>query len=178
MAGCLDIVHPSPSRHLVIQIPSSIYYMKNGFTLVEILIVIFIIGLLSSIVLVGLGSFRARGRDARRIADLHSMQNGLELYFAKEGVYPSIVANSTIGWKQLADTLKGAGIGVNAVPNDPAAPAGKYYRYGASADGLNYVLGATLEDANNPVLQEDVDGDMYGIDCNDSATASNYCIQF
>lgn len=151
---------------------------KSGFTLVEILIVIFIISLLSSIVLVGLGSFRARGRDARRIADLHSMQNALELYFSNQGVYPNATVNSQAGWLALGDVLKSAGIGVNSVPNDPASAAGKYYSYGISSDGLNYVLAAVLEDANNPVLREDVDGIVYNIDCNDSSTETNYCIQF
>lgn len=154
--------------------------MKNrkGFTLVEILIVIFIIGLLSSIVLVGLSSFRARGRDARRVADLHLLQNGLELYFSKEGVYPDTNVTSASGWEAFSDTIVNAGIGVNVVPADPAAPSGRHYEYGASGDLLNYVLKATLEDPNNPVLREDIDGNVYGVNCNDSTTSGNYCIQF
>src|SRR3989344_3217427 len=60
---------------------------KGGFTLIEILIVVSIIGLLASIIFVGLGSSRARGRDARRIADLSSIKTGLELYFSKNGRY-------------------------------------------------------------------------------------------
>ena len=152
--------------------------MRKGFTLVEILIVVFIIGLLSSIVLVGLGSFRARGRDARRIADLHSVQNALELYFSKEGIYPSVTANSQSSWRSFADVLISAGIGVNVMPNDPAANAGKFYQYGASSDSLNYVLEATLEDTNNPVLKEDVDSNVYGIDCSETPTEANYCVQF
>ncbi len=151
---------------------------KSGFTLVEILIVIFIIGLLSSIVLVGLGSFRARGRDARRVADLHLLQNGLELYFSKEGVYPDINVTSVSGWDSFSDGLINAGIGVNVVPADPAAQSGRYYEYSASSDGLNYVLKATLEDPNNPVLREDIDGNIYGVNCDDSTTSGNYCIQF
>lgn len=152
--------------------------MRKGFTLVEILIVVFIIGLLSSIVLVGLGSFRARGRDARRIADLHSMQNALELYFSKEGIYPDMMTNSASEWSVLASTLKNAGIGIANVPNDPASAAGKFYRYGVSSEGLSYVLGATMEDFSNPVLREDVDGSVYGINCDETATEANYCIQF
>ena len=151
---------------------------QSGFTLVEILIVIFIIGLLSSIVLVGLGSFRARGRDARRIADLHSIQNALELYFAKEGIYPTINASSQSSWRAFADTLINSGIGVNVMPNDPASSASKFYKYGVSPDGLSYVLGATLEDTNNPVLKEDIDSNVYGVDCSDSTTEANYCVQF
>ena len=147
----------------------------KGFTLVEVLIVIFIVGLLSSVVLVGLGSFRARGRDARRIADLHQIQNGLELYINKEGVYPNVTANNSGSWRLFTETLKNAGIGVAAVPNDPAATAtnDKSYSYGISSDGLSYVIGGRLEDANDAVLKNDLDGTIFEIDCADPA----YCIQ-
>jgi len=147
---------------------------NKGFTLVEILIVVAIIGLLASIILVGLSSFRARGRDARRIADLHQVQNALELYFIKNGSYPTTAPWTGVG--SLTDTLKGAGIGVNAVPNDPNS--GSTYNY-ASAGGNTYVIGATLEDGTNPALTNDVDGTgvaVYSITggCDDPV----YCVQF
>ena len=151
---------------------------KSGFTLVEILIVVFIIGLLSSIILVGLSSFRARGRDARRVADLHLLQNGLELYFSKEGVYPDTNVTSAAGWSAFSNVLINAGIGVNAVSADPGAQSGRHYEYGVGLNGLNYVLKASLEDPNNPVLREDIHGNVYGINCDDSTTSGNYCIQF
>ncbi len=138
---------------------------NKGFTLIEILIVVAIIGILASIILVGLGSFRSRGRDARRIADLHQVQNGLELYFTKNGSYPSDAA-----WANLTTTLKGAGIGVNAVPNDPTI--GSNYIYAAASGG--YVLAATLEDVNNPALTNDVDSTVNGVGCGDPV----YCVQF
>ncbi|MFH1346887.1 MAG: prepilin-type N-terminal cleavage/methylation domain-containing protein [Spirochaetota bacterium] len=142
---------------------------NKGFTLIEILIVIAIIGLLSSVVLVGLGSFRARGRDARRIADLRSVQNSLEIYYVKNNSYP-VVSN----WTDLRNTLIGAGIGVSVVPNDPLSVSGPTYYYGYSSDKQSYVMSATLEDVNNPALKDDVDNTVYGINCADSV----YCVQF
>ena len=50
---------------------------RKGFTLIEILIVVAIIAILASIVLVGLGPTQQSGRDARRLSDLHEIQNGL-----------------------------------------------------------------------------------------------------
>lgn len=144
---------------------------NRGFTLIEVLIVVFIIGLLASVVLVGLGAFRQRGRDARRIADLRSTQNGLELYYSKNGLYPA-----SSDWTTLKNELTGAGIGVNNIPNDPSGGS-TAYQYGS--DGQSYVLWAHLEDKNNQVLKEDVDGDQFGIDCGPAGDDDEYyCIKF
>ncbi len=50
-----------------------------GFTLIELLVVIAIIGLLASIILASLNSARAKGRDARRLADLKEIANVMAL---------------------------------------------------------------------------------------------------
>jgi len=145
--------------------------MKKGFTLIELLIVVAIIGLLASVVLVGLGGFRSRGRDARRIADLRETQNALELYYTKNNAYPSISGTDT--WVSLKTSLTGAGIGVTTISNDPLFPS-RTYEYGVAGDNQNYVLKATLEDISNPALNDDVDGTIYAINCDDPA----YCVQF
>ncbi len=150
------------------------YKLKTsaGFTLIEVLIVVFIIGLLASVVLVGLGAFRQRGRDARRVADLRSIQNALELYYSKNGVYPS-----TRNLVSLESELVNAGIGVSNIPNDPSGGSATY-QY--ASDDQSYVLRADLEDKNNQVLKEDVDGsDVIGLDCGpDSDDDQYYCLRF
>lgn len=80
---------------------------RRGFTLIELLIVIAVIGLLASIVLVGLSGFRASGRDARRLSEIRQVQALLEQYFNKCGAYPF----------QNADT------GPTGCPSIPATPA-------------------------------------------------------
>lgn len=62
---------------------------QNGFTLIELLVVISIIGLLASILLIALVQVRAKGRDARRKADMTQVQKALELYYSSNGSYPS-----------------------------------------------------------------------------------------
>lgn len=148
---------------------------SRGFTLIELLIVVAIIGLLASIVLVSVGSFRAQARDARRAADLRETQKALELFYTRNTFYPP--ASS---WDQLTITLVNAGVGINAIANDPLY-AVRTYVYGVSSDGQNYALAADLEVPTNVILKDDVDGTLYGVNCADGGTGTTgnwYCIQF
>jgi len=67
--------------------------MKNikGFTLIEMLVVIAIIGLLSSVVLVALGPSRNKAKDARIISDLNQMRVLVEASYTA-GVYDTALA--------------------------------------------------------------------------------------
>lgn len=153
----------------------------RGFTLIEVLTVVAIIGLLASIILVGLGSFRARARDARRIADLRSTQNALELYYTKFSQYPV-----DSDWNALQNEIINSSIGVTKLAQDPLTGRSGYdqYAFDVSSDRQSYVLRAQLEDANNPVLAEGFHGfigtPISGItmDCSNTATKPYYCVQF
>jgi prepilin-type N-terminal cleavage/methylation domain-containing protein len=143
---------------------------SKGFTLIEMLIVITIIALLASLILVGMGGARAKTRDSRRVADLHNIMNALELYYAKNGVYPEGTYSSSTSWDTFRTILTGAGIGVSRVPQDPLNNTTYYYQYGGTT--TDYVLGALLEQ-EDAVLKDDIDGNVHGIDCADLV----YCIQ-
>ena len=54
--------------------------LKKGFTLVELLIVVAIIGILSTLLMANFIGVRQRARDAQRKADLRQIQSALELY--------------------------------------------------------------------------------------------------
>jgi len=60
---------------------------KRGFTLIEILVVIAIIGILSGVVMVSLGSSRAKARDTARIEYSDEVKKAQELYFTSKGCY-------------------------------------------------------------------------------------------
>lgn len=130
---------------------------RQGFTLIEILIVVAIIAILASIVLVGLGPTQQSGRDARRLADLHEIQNALELYYNKCGLYPNganCAAANTTGYAGGANPAKtailGSSLGINQMPDDPTS--GAHYSYAANAGATSYVVQAKLENSNNSVF--------------------------
>ena len=161
---------------------------KRGFTLIEILIVIAIIGVLASVVLVGLGPSQRQGRDARRLSDLRQVQNALELYFTRCGFFPDpngaraspqCAASGAGTWTELVGTLTTGGIGVAQIPNDPVS--GRTYQYEARPDLTSYILRADLE-VTNTALDTDIDGTPTGftIDCGAPGdnTTDFYCLQF
>jgi prepilin-type N-terminal cleavage/methylation domain-containing protein len=61
---------------------------SKGFSLLELLVVIALIGLLSSIVLVAVNKARIRSHNTQRIHDMTQIQLALELYYQKHGAYP------------------------------------------------------------------------------------------
>ncbi len=74
---------------------------QRGFTLIELLVVVAIIGLLASVVLASLNTARAKGRDARRVSDMHEVINAISFYFNTNGFYPAVnpAAQGVGGWE-------------------------------------------------------------------------------
>lgn len=104
---------------------------QEGFTIVELLIVIVIIGILAALVFVQFNNMQARGRDAERKADLRLIESKLAEYNADEGAYPTGTDLSAI------DVITG-------IPDDAKEDPGTTdYTY--TSDGDTYTLTATLE---------------------------------
>ncbi len=62
---------------------------KDGFTIVELLIVIVIIGILASITIVAFNGIQNRAYNNSVIADLRNNAQSLAVYFADKGTYPN-----------------------------------------------------------------------------------------
>ncbi len=133
---------------------------QRGFTLVELLVAVGIIGVLASITAVSVGSARGKARDARRIADVKSVQNSLELYFNNLEKYPTTAAEVTIARDYsicsvstalvnatTCTAAQGAAI-LAPMPGAPTPPTTNAYKYN-SADGSTYTIKFTLENITN-----------------------------
>ena len=67
----------------------NIFRKNNGFTLIEIVVVIAIMGVLSAVIYSSFDASRQKSRDQKRVSDISTIQLALEQYFQKNGIYPS-----------------------------------------------------------------------------------------
>ena len=65
---------------------------QSGFTIVELLIVIVVIGILAAITIVAYNGIQQRGRDVKRTSDVGSLKKLVELYKVDNGTYPAVCA--------------------------------------------------------------------------------------
>ncbi|MCA9365263.1 type II secretion system protein [Candidatus Kaiserbacteria bacterium] len=124
---------------------------KLGFTLVELLIVVAIMGILGSILYLSFPNIRAESRDLERQSDLRALQIAIELYKKKHGRYPEGCrgANNWSGDPASSYACSGdqpyiLGLAPEFIPVLPYDPklngANSGYVYVTNADGSVYKL--------------------------------------
>lgn len=109
-----------------------------GFSLIELLIVIGIIGLLATMAVVGVNVARAKARDAKRSADVAQLQKAMSLYATSQSRYPVSVETVCLkGDDAVSTELKDKDV-MKIVPGDPIAPATLSAAAGTNAHCYEY----------------------------------------
>ncbi|MDO8513167.1 MAG: prepilin-type N-terminal cleavage/methylation domain-containing protein [bacterium] len=122
-----------------------------GFTLIEILVVISLIGLLAAMILVGVRGFRDRAHDVQIRADVKGIATSFESYGMDNGdKYPESV--NSWGIKCLAERLgSDTSVGgdsilvprfLSSIPTYVRNGSLRYYMYASCGD--EYMVGATI----------------------------------
>lgn len=128
---------------------------KSGFSLMELLIVIAIIGALVAIAASSYSSAQKRSRDSRRSSDLKAMQNAWEQYYSdSSGVYPD-VSTCTVSTTYLPQGL----------PTDPKTGSA----YTKTCTTSSYCICATIENTGK--------GNASDTSCTFASSGDYYCVK-
>jgi type II secretion system protein G len=139
----------------------------SGFTIVELLIVIVVIGILAALVVTTYNGIQQKARDTERKTDINALHGQIEAYQAQNGKYPTLANMNDSAFRQA--NLKGLD---PAALQDPkgtaqtlvAAPGADAYAYAVTGNGgvacdntttdcTGYTLTATLEAGGTYVKQ-------------------------
>jgi type II secretion system protein G len=115
---------------------------KIGFTLVELLVVVAIIGLLTGVVVISITNVKAKARDAQRVSDINTINTALNMYHNDFNAYP-IYDGYITTTDALSTALRNAGA-LSSVPKDPLN-YGNYRYYYQSVNGGDFYLQYYLE---------------------------------
>ncbi len=130
----------------------------GGFTLLEILVVVSIIGILIAIGSSAFTTAQKKGRDAKRRSDMKQYQNAFEQYYSENGNYAACAV--------MEDTF------VGFAPVDPKPGTASPYNCTVNLTNTSYCVCATLDFTTSG----NASGGAAGT-CTFVADSTNYCVQ-
>ena len=108
---------------------------NRGFTLIEIAVVVFVIGIIASIVLVSFIQVQKDSRDRRRTSDIVALENALSGYFRDNNEYPNVCGTDNSG---CAASGLSSSLVPRYIPSIPADPKGPQYSYVRGTNGTSF----------------------------------------
>src|SRR4051812_39818105 len=101
---------------------------QGGFTLLELLIVIVIIGILALLIIPNITSAPKKARDTKRKTDITTVHKGLEEYFVNNNAYPTTGGTSTFAniSTALSSLTTGSAPIIKTLPADPKSGGTPY----------------------------------------------------
>jgi prepilin-type N-terminal cleavage/methylation domain-containing protein len=128
--------------------------MKRGFTLIETLVVMAIIGLILSIVLASLSASKQKARDDKRVSDIATLRLVLEQYYDLCNQYPpTISASASTG----CPTGQSLGSLIATLPTPPEGGTYTYTAFGTGTLCRSYHISAAMERGGLEILDSDDD---------------------
>ena len=151
---------------------------NRGFTVVELLVAIAIIGIIASIIITNLPSARAKARDAKRVSDIVRVQLALQLYFDRCNEYPSslaVSANNSLGGICVVNF----GDFISQIPTPPPGTSENAYVYSLNFNETDYVLRAKFESGGS-ALDDSFNGSIpwdASFSCDRESPHYYYCVR-
>ncbi len=139
-------------------------HAQQGFTIVELLIVIVVIGILAALVITTYNGIQQKGRNTERTTDLKAVQGQLEAYYAQKGAYPAgsqLGSDSGVNVTFITNEMKGLD---KEALRDPKGPDNTY-SLGTTATATQYAYAPT-NDTNGACTEAAADCTKYTLTAN------------
>lgn len=132
----------------------------QGFTIVELLIVIVVIGILAGLVITTYSGVQENARNTERQTDLKAIQGQLEAYYAKNGTYPSATLVNDDTWRHA--NMKGLD---DQALRDPKGAVGSKLLVDTAASATQYGYQGWSDSGKTTACTDSGSGDTATSDC-------------